>query len=129
MLALPKKWVQEMGLGAGDSVAVEKQGDSSLIITPRVGKISSKADAILEVTSKNKTDSIIRRLIAVYLLGYSTMQVRAKEGALTAPVFEPIQKRRLGRERPRRGYWHTLGDDCRSSIAVQRRSPAGLLAG
>ena len=38
MLALPKKWVEEMGLGAGDSVAVERQGDSSLIVTPRVGR-------------------------------------------------------------------------------------------
>ncbi len=92
MLALPKKWVQEMGLGAGDSVAVEKQGDSSLIITPRVGKVASKADAILEVSSKNKTDSIIRRLISVYLLGYSTMQVRAKEGALTAVQRDAVKE-------------------------------------
>jgi len=81
-----------MGLGAGDSVAVEKQGDSSLIITPRVGKISSKADAIIEVSPKNKTDSIIRRLIAVYLLGYSTMQVRAKEGALTAVQRDAVKE-------------------------------------
>lgn len=102
MLALPKKWVQEMGLGAGDSVAVEKQGDSSLIITPRVGKISSKADAVLEVSSRNKTDTIIRRLISVYLLGYSTMQVRAKEGALTAiqrdAVKEAARRHLIGTE-------------------------------
>src|SRR5271155_489119 len=92
MLALPKKWVQEMGRGAGDSVAVEKQGDSSLIITPRVGKISSKAEAVIEVSSKNKTDSIIRRLISVYLLGYSTMQVRAKEGSLNAVQRDAVKE-------------------------------------
>ncbi|MDA4121699.1 MAG: phosphate uptake regulator PhoU [Thaumarchaeota archaeon] len=92
MLALPKKWVQEMGLGAGDAVGVEKQGDSSLIITPRVGKVFSKADAVLEVSSKSKTDSIIRRLISVYLLGYSTMQVRAKEGPLTATQRDAVKE-------------------------------------
>lgn len=92
MLALPKKWVQEMGLGAGDAVGVEKQGDSSLIITPRVGKVFSKADAVLEVSSKSKTDSIVRRLISVYLLGYSTMQVRAKEGPLTATQRDAVKE-------------------------------------
>lgn len=92
MLALPKKWVEEMGLGAGDSVAVEKQGDSSLIITPRVGKIFSKAEAVIEVSSKNKTDSIIRRLISVYLLGYSTMQVRSKEGSLNSVQRDAVKE-------------------------------------
>jgi phosphate uptake regulator len=93
MLALPKKWVEEMGLGAGDSVAVEKQGDSSLIVTPRVGKITSgKTEALIEVTPKNKTDSIVRRLISIYLLGYSTILVKAKEGSLTSAQRDAVKE-------------------------------------
>ncbi|MGA2664781.1 MAG: PhoU domain-containing protein [Nitrososphaerales archaeon] len=93
MLALPKKWVAEMGLDAGDSVSVEKQGDSSLIVTPRVGKVTSgKTEATIEVSPKNKTDSIVRRLIAIYLLGYSTVHVKAKEGALTAAQRDGIKE-------------------------------------
>ena len=66
MLALPKKWVEEMGLKRGESVAVERQGDSSLIVTPRVGKVvTTKAEAWIEVSPKNKTDAIVRRLIAI----------------------------------------------------------------
>ncbi len=93
MLALPKKWVEEMGLGAGDSVAVEKQGDSSLIVTPRVGKIaSSRSEALIVVSSKNKTDSIVRQLISVYLLGYSTIQIRAREGSLTSAQRDAVKE-------------------------------------
>ena len=93
MLALPKKWVEEMGLGAGDSVAVERQGDSSLIVTPRVGKImSGKAEALIEVSSKNRTDSIVRRLISIYLLGYSTIHIKAKEGPLTSAQRDAVKE-------------------------------------
>lgn len=93
MLALPKKWVEEMGLGAGDSVAVEKQGDSSLIVTPRVGKMASgKSEAVIQATSKNKTDSIVRQLISIYLLGYSTIQVKAREGSLTSAQRDAVKE-------------------------------------
>jgi phosphate uptake regulator len=93
MLALPKKWVEEMGLGAGDSVAVEKQGDSSLLVTPRLGKISSgKTEAQIEVTQKNKADPIVRRLISIYLLGYSTIVVKAKEGSLTSAQRDAVKE-------------------------------------
>ena len=93
MLALPKKWVEEMGLAAGDSVSVEKQGDSSLIITPLAGKIfTSKSEALIEVSPKLRTDSIVRRLIAVYLLGYNTLQIRAREGPLTASQRDSVKE-------------------------------------
>jgi phosphate uptake regulator len=93
MLALPKKWVEEMGLGAGDSVAVEKQGDSSLIVTPRVGKMAAgRSEAIVEVSSRNKTDSIVRQLISIYLLGYSTIQIKAREGPLTSAQRDAVKE-------------------------------------
>ncbi len=93
MLALPKKWVEEMGLDRGDSVAVEKQGDSSLIITPRVGKISSgKSETVVEVSPKSRTDTIVRRLIAIYLLGYSTIHIKAREGPLTSAQRDAVKE-------------------------------------
>lgn len=93
MLALPKKWVEEMGLGAGDSVAVEKQGDSSLIVTPRLGKMSvGKSEAMVQVSAKNKTDSIVRQIISIYLLGYSTIMIKAKEGPLTSSQRDAVKE-------------------------------------
>ena len=93
MLALPKKWVEEMGLGAGDSVAVEKQGDSSLVVTPRVGKMAAgRSEAVIQVPARVKTDSIVRQLISIYLLGYSTIQVKAREGPLTSAQRDAVKE-------------------------------------
>ena len=93
MLALPKKWVEEMGLGAGDSVSVEKQGDSSLVVTPRVGKMAAgRTEAVIQVSSRNKTDSIVRQLISIYLLGYSTIQIKAREGPLTSAQRDAVKE-------------------------------------
>jgi phosphate uptake regulator len=103
MLALPKKWVEEMGLGAGDTVTVAKQGNSSLLIAPRSGKMyGRKTEAVMEVSTKERNESITRRLIAIYLLGYGTIQVRAKEGALNSTqrdaVKEAMRRHMIGTE-------------------------------
>jgi len=103
MLALPKKWVDEMGLGAGDTVSIAKQGNSSLLIAPRSGKIyGRKTEAVMEVSTKEKNESITRRLIAIYLLGYGTIQIRAKESALNSAqrdaVKEAMRRHMIGTE-------------------------------
>src|SRR6267378_3363584 len=85
VLALPKRWVEEMKLRAGDQVAVLRQGDTSLVITPRVNKpYGSKSEAVVEIAPGAKPTSSARRLISVYLLGYSVIQVKGKDGALTS---------------------------------------------
>jgi phosphate uptake regulator len=92
-LALPKKWVGEMMLAAGDTVTITRQGDSTLLISPRGGKTyGAKTEAVLEVSGKEKIDSTVRKLISVYLLGYSIIQLRAKEGSLNSTQREAIKE-------------------------------------
>lgn len=103
MLALPKKWVKDMGLGAGDTVTVAKQENSSLLIAPRSGKMyGRKTEAVMEVSAKDRTESITRRLIATYLLGYGTIQVRGKESILSSSqrdaVKEAMRRHLIGTE-------------------------------
>ncbi len=103
VLALPKKWVEEMKLRAGDQVAVLRQGDTSLIITPRANKpYGSKAEAVVEIAPGAKPTSSARRLISVYLLGYSVIHVKGKEGALTSnqrnAVKEMMRRHLIGTE-------------------------------
>lgn len=103
MIALPKKWVEEMGLDAGDTVTVVKQENSSLLIAPRSGKMyGRKTEAVMEVSTKERRESITRRLIAIYLLGYGTIQIRAKESALNSnqrdAVKEAMRRHMIGTE-------------------------------
>ncbi len=93
VLALPKKWVEEMKLQAGDQVAVLRQGDTSLLITPKSGKpYGSKAEAVVEVATSGKPATSARRLISVYLLGYNVIQVKGKDGALTPSQRNAIKE-------------------------------------
>jgi phosphate uptake regulator len=103
VLALPKKWVEEMKLRAGDQVAVLRQGDTSLMITPKVSKpYGSKAEAVVEISPGAKASSSARRLISVYLLGYSVIHVKGKEGALTSnqrnAIKEVMRRHLIGTE-------------------------------
>ena len=103
VLALPKKWVEEMSLGAGDQVVVKRQGDTSLVITPKSVRITgSKTEVLIEITQDEKPYSIARRLISVYLLGYNAIRVNGKDGALStaqrAAVKETMRRHLIGTE-------------------------------
>jgi phosphate uptake regulator len=83
VLALPKKWVQDMGLKAGDQVSVSRRGDASLVVSPRPGTLKgTKSEATLTVGASESPASLARRLISVYLLGYSSIHVVGKGGTL-----------------------------------------------
>jgi phosphate uptake regulator len=80
VLALPKKWVEEMRLRPGDQVIVSRRPNASLTITPRSAAIAfaGKGEATIELSREEDAPSIERKLIALYLVGYSLIHVRAK---------------------------------------------------
>ena len=103
MLALPKKWVEEMSMGAGDQVVVKRQGDTSLLIMAKSARpAGSKTEVLIEVASEEKPHSIARRLISVYLLGHNAIRVNGRGGALTtaqrAAVKETMRRHLIGTE-------------------------------
>ncbi len=103
MLALPKKWVEEMNMGAGDQVIVKRQEDTTLLVAPKSTRLAgSKTEVLIEVASDEKPHSIARRLISVYLLGYNAIRVNGKHGALTtaqrAAVKETMRRHLIGTE-------------------------------
>ncbi len=94
MLALPKKWVEEMKLGPGDQVTVARLNNTSLMITPRSTAITfaGKGEATMELSRKEDAASVERKLIALYLVGYSLIHVRAKEGTLTSVQRDAVKE-------------------------------------
>jgi len=104
MLALPKKWVEEMGLRPGDQVMVTRQDNASLLISPK-GNASvarDKGEAIIELSPKDNAGSISRKLVALYLVGYNVIQVKGKDGKLTSTqrdiVKETVHRHLIGTE-------------------------------
>lgn len=104
MLALPKKWVEEMGLRPGDKVVVAKQSNTSLTVSMK-GDASSGSDrneVTIELSQKDKASSIVRKLISLYLIGYNLIHVRSKEGVLISTqrdvMKEGVRRHFIGTE-------------------------------
>ena len=54
MVALPKKWVKEMGLRQGSEIVITRPSLSSLLVTADVTEpVSEKQEAIIEVTERD----------------------------------------------------------------------------
>ncbi len=92
MIALPKRWVEEMGLRPGHHVIVSQQSNGSLLITQSGGVPAGRSEIALEVSQKDAPGTMTRKLISVYLLGYSIINVRANEGRLGSTQREIVEE-------------------------------------
>jgi len=76
IVSLPKKWIERMRLGVGDQLVIS-EGDSSLILTPRAFvKPEKPMEATIKISQKDNPDSIVRKIIALYLVGYSLIRIK-----------------------------------------------------
>lgn len=84
MLALPKKWAQDMGLKQGDKVMIAKQNNTSLVVMARnspTGASVEKADVVIDPAScKEDMGQVLRRIISYYLKGYSRIDIAVAGG-------------------------------------------------
>lgn len=92
IVSLPKKWIQELGLKQGDHVVILRQGDSTLQIAPASRRAAKEQkEATIEVTKDHHPYYIARKLIALYFLGYNTINVVPKDGRLAADQRDVIK--------------------------------------
>src|SRR6059036_428810 len=77
-VSLPKEWVKEQGLKAGDVVAVMPRSDSSLTLMPHE-KLPAGQSKGAEVTVTPQRDQdreqVLRTILAQYLAGYDIIRV------------------------------------------------------
>ncbi len=79
VISLPKVWVEDMSLKAGDGVMITKNSNKSLTFVP--DESSSKKDssfAVTEISAKSTDESVRRKIIAIYLAGYKLIRIVSK---------------------------------------------------
>lgn len=85
IVSLPKKWVTMMGLKTGSQLVVAKHSDASLILTPReLVKPVYPKQAEVSVNNKENPNTLARKIIALYLTGYSSIGIRTKGERITS---------------------------------------------
>ncbi len=88
IVSLPKRWVSDMGLQKGTRITVIRQSDGALLLVP---KEPASRERMLEIEFRIRRDmniqSIMRRLVSLYLVGYNTIRITWEENR-----FSPIQR-------------------------------------
>jgi phosphate uptake regulator len=75
VVSLPKYWLKLNGLKKGDEVSLTLQQNRSLVILPGSGMKESSREVVIEIKPMDSHASIIRRIIACYLNGYSGIRI------------------------------------------------------
>lgn len=92
VISLPKKWVTGQGLKAGSKLSVVQKGNI-LILTPKgIGKPQVQTHfATLNISSTDKSDGVVRKIIALYLAGYKTVSIRTREESIDTSLRTAIK--------------------------------------
>ncbi len=99
MVALPKRWVRELGLGQGAEVVITKLNSTSLVVSaqPDVSPGASE-EALIELDLEDSVQLVFRKVVSLYVLGFSRMVVEGTGGHLSASkkaVLKDLIRRHL----------------------------------
>ena len=105
IVSLPIKWVRELGLKKGDEVLLLRHGKKSLVLMPAGKAVQSeggeKRRAELNISESEGFEENFRYLIALYLVGYDEIVLRAARGFNAEErkrIKAEVRKRLIGME-------------------------------
>ncbi len=104
IVSLPKQWIMELGLKQGDQIRMVRKGSSTLELYPPKfeSRTQKKEDAVIEIDGEEEASAIVRKLISLYFLGFKTINVKPKNGRLSAhqrnTVKEAVKRMLMGSE-------------------------------
>lgn len=79
VVSLPKRWVEDMRIRAGDSVTLLRNPNRSVTLYPgREDEVRERTHAGITTCKRDSGESVRRRIIAAYLGGYKTIEIRSR---------------------------------------------------
>ena len=91
VVSLPKEWLRLNQLKKGDILSLDIQQDGSLVIFPTPKKEEAVRAVTLQVDPAEEVSSLIRRIVACYLNGYSIIHL------MSTDIFTVAQQRAIRR--------------------------------
>ena len=91
-IALPKKWVTNQKLKAGDQLSVTIDGTNNLILSPERKKTHVKKQTNILFDETSEKGHIERKIIATYISGYNQIHIRSKQKRMTPQQRSIIKK-------------------------------------
>jgi phosphate uptake regulator len=87
IISLPKPWVEQMGLQKGSVVKITQKDDMTLSIIPQGADAQdAHRKVIISPDTDDTPESIVRRVVSAYLMGYNILQLRSSQQRLSSTV-------------------------------------------
>ena len=93
IISMPKHWVEEAGLAKGGRIQFSRQSNHGLLLSPfaETKYDDDKPRCTISVDSNEDPESVTRRIISLYVVGFSTIEIGSKTGSLTSTMREAIR--------------------------------------
>ena len=93
VLSLPKRWIEEMNLKAGDQVTLVRELDNSLSIVPiTAGASDSLNEVIAVLLPSENSNTLKRKVVSMYLAGYNIIHLRLKSGRMNPGLRDAVRE-------------------------------------
>ena len=80
IVSLPKTWVEQMGLQRGSVIRISQKDDLTLCLQPQGAEaVDSNRHAVISPKPEDTPESIVRRIVSAYLMGYNIIQIRSSQ--------------------------------------------------
>src|SRR2546429_8992400 len=121
VVSLPKHWVVDAGLKAGDTVFLETEPEGSVSIRPRPAEKPQLRRRIFEERGEERRDHLLRKLIGAYIGGFNYVEIRFR------PEMGPFV-RRVARDFSRMVIGPEVIEETRNSVVIQDLSDTAELS-
>ena len=100
IVSLPKPWVRDRGLDAGDLVLFAPRPDGSLTIYPQEAAPAGAVRRVVPINNQMDRDHLFRALVSEYIAGSDLLEVRTPErmNARTREVIRGFAQHMIGPE-------------------------------
>jgi phosphate uptake regulator len=81
IVSLPKKWITKNQLEKGSSLTFfeEEDGSLSVLSSSELVREKKSEEAFIRVSPNENSDTIIRKLVSTYLVGYNLIHIKARD--------------------------------------------------
>ena len=92
VVSVPKRWVEQMGLKKGGRLEFDERGEC-LLLTPfaQTRPEDEQPRCEILIPPDATPDALTRRIISLYLIGYSMIEVNSKAGNFSAAIRDTIR--------------------------------------
>lgn len=112
IVSLPKRWVVDAGLKAGDTVFLETSSDGSVNVRPQPTERATARRKVFEEKGGEVRDHLLRKLIGAYISGFGLIEIRFR------PENGPFV-RRVARDFCRLVIGPEIIEETRTSLGIQ----------